>query len=239
MGKAYGIEQNYLQNEGVLFGLISSHKILRQFEALMGGSPHAHRQDTAGSSHQAPINQPPTSTDPLLPTHSADNTNLKHCHPDISSTGVSEPQNHPSSPASLALVHRQSEEALTNDSEEDKVFPIQKELQNQLEPGRTAEVELVGELSNLDIDRCSSPPGELQCEKPCVSRLSLFRGMELVTKGRPLRQREMDTTEDSFRETVAVTKSINLGKSVDTPSICNSVASDSSPPVSAFSFLNF
>lgn len=236
---ASGVEQNYLQNEGILFVLISSHKILRQFEALMGGSPRAHGQDTANSSHQAPINQPPTSTDSSLPTHSADNTNLKHHHPNISSTGVSEPQNRPSPPATLSSARRRSSEELTYNSEEDNVFPIQKELQNQLEPERTAEVESVGGLSNHKIERCSSPPVELQCEKPCVNRLSLFSGMELVTKGRPLCHREMDTTEDSSRENVAVNKSITIGKSVDTPSVFNSVASDNSPPVSAFSFLNF
>lgn len=195
----------------------------------MGGSPRAHGQDTANSSHQAPTNQPPTSTDSLLPTHSADNTSLKHYHPNISSTGVSEPQNHPSPPAALASARGQSSVELTYNGKGDNVF------QNQFEPERTAEVESVGGLSNHKIDGCSSPPVELRCERPCANRLSLFSGMELVAKGRPLCHREMDTTEDSSRENVAVNEGINIGKSVDTPS----VASGNSPPVSAFSFLNF
>lgn len=223
------------------FVLFSSHKILRQFEALMGGSPHAQRQDTVNSSHQAATNQPPTSTDSLLPTYSADNTNLNHYHPDILSAGVTQPQNHPSPPASPATAQRHSSGELTNDSDEENVFPIQQELlQYQLEPGRTAEVELVDEVSDFNTDGCSSPQVEPQCERPCVSRLSLFSGMELVTKGRPLCQRESHTTDDSLGENLAVNKSVTISKTrVDTPSICSSVASDSSQPVSAFSFLNF
>lgn len=207
----------------------------------MGGSPHAQKQDTANSSHQATTNQPPTSTDSLLPTHSADNTSLNHYHPDISSAGVTQPQNHPSPPASPATAQRHSSGELTNDSDEENVFPIQQELlQNQLEPGRTAEVELVDEVSDFNTDGCSSPPVEPQCEKPCVSRLSLFSGMELVTKGRPLCQRESHTTDDSLGENLAVNKSVTISKTrVDPPSICSSVASDSGQPVSAFSFLNF
>ncbi|KAE8284401.1 AP-4 complex accessory subunit Tepsin [Larimichthys crocea] len=218
-------------------------KILRQFEALMGGSPQAPRQDSANSSHQAIANQLPTSTysDPLLPTHSADNTSLNHYQPDISPTGVTQPQNHPSSTSDQALAQSDSSGELLNDSDEEKPSPTQQELpQNQVEPVRTAEAELVAEESDVNTDGCSSPPAE---PHPCLSRLSLFSGMELVTKGRPLCERdtsqtETDTTDDGLRENPAVHNSI--GKtSDDAPSICNSVASDSSQPVSAFSFLNF
>lgn len=188
------------------FGLVSSHKILRQFEALMGGSPHAPSQETANSSHQATIYQPPPATDSSLPTHSADNPHLNHHQPDVSSAGVTQPQNYPSSLASRATAQINSSEELRNDSHEEKVVPIsQRELlHNPSEPSRTAEVELVDEAS----------------EKPRVSRLSLFSGMELVTKGRPLCQTEMDPADDGLRENPAV-------------------APDSSQPVSAFSFLNF
>ncbi|XP_070782994.1 AP-4 complex accessory subunit Tepsin [Enoplosus armatus] len=216
-------------------------KILRQFEALMGGSLHAPRQDTANSSHQAAANQLPPSTysDPLLPTHSADNTNLNYYQPDISPTGVTQPPNHPPSPSSLALVQTDSSGELMNDCDEEKPSPIQQELvQNQVEPVRTVEGKLVAEESEL-TDRSSSPPAEPHRELPCLSRLSLFSGMELVTKGRPLcdtetSQTETDTTDGSLRENLAV-----HNNSDHAPSICNSVASDSSQPVSAFSFLNF
>ncbi|XP_041818003.1 AP-4 complex accessory subunit tepsin [Chelmon rostratus] len=222
-------------------------KILRQFEALMGGSPHGSRQDTANSSHQA-TNQLPTSTysDPLLATHSADNTNLNHGQPNISPTGVTQPQNHPSPPTSLALAQRGFSEELTNDGDEEKLSPVQQEsVQNQEEPVRTAEVELVAEEPALNTDRCSSPPAEPQSERPCLGRLSLFSGMELVTKGRPLCKRELsqtetDTTDKSLRENLAVPNRISTSEASErAPSICNSVASNSSQPVSAFSFLNF
>ncbi|XP_010734627.3 AP-4 complex accessory subunit Tepsin isoform X2 [Larimichthys crocea] len=220
-------------------------KILRQFEALMGGSPQAPRQDSVNSSQQAIANQLPTSTysDPLLPTHSAD-TSLNHYQPDISSTGVTQPQNHPSSTSDQALAQSDSSGELLNDSDEEKPSPTQQELpQNQVEPVRTAEAELVAEESDVNTDGCSSPPAELH---PCLSRLSLFSGMELVTKGRPLCERdtsqtETDTTDDGLRENPAVHNSIGQTSktSDDAPSICKSVASDSSQPVSAFSFLNF
>lgn len=195
----------------------------------MGGSPHAPRQDTANSSHQATTNPLPTSTysDPLLPTHSADNT---------------QPPNHPSSPSSP----RDSSGELVNDGDEEKLSPIQQELaQNQVEPVRTAEVELIAKESELNTERSSSPPAEQQSEQPCLSRLSLFSGMELVMKGRPLCEKETSQTEtdmmdDSLRENVTVHNSLSVSKtSEDPPSVCNSVASDSSQPVSAFSFLNF
>lgn len=217
-------------------------KIMRQFEALMGGSAHAPRQETANSSHQpSTTNQLPTSTysDPLLPTHSADSANLNHCQLDISPTGVNQPPNHPSSPSSLDQRDSSSGELL-NDGDEEKLSPVQQEsLQNQAESVRTAQAELVAEESDLNTDRSSSPPAEVQ---PCLSRLSLFSGMQLVTKGRPLCERETSQTEtaDSVREIPAVHNSMSISEtSDDAPSICNSAASDSSQPVSAFSFVSF
>lgn len=188
----------------------------------MGGYPHANRQDTAISTYQATADQPLTSTDASLPNHSADN--LNHYHADVSPAPGSQPQNHPSSPVSQAMAQRHSLGKLMNDSREERVCPVQQEsFHNQLNPGRTAEV------SDFDTDKCSSPTAEPQPEKPHESRLSLFAGMELVTKGRPLCQRETDTTGDSVTE----------NPDTNSPNTCNSVASESSQPVSAFSFLNF
>lgn len=188
----------------------------------MGGSSHAPTQETANSRHQASIYQPPTPTDSSLPTQSADNTHLNHHQPDILSAGVTQPQNYPSSLASLATAQINSSEELQNDSSEENVVPISQQalLHNQAEPGRTAEVEPVDEASDLNTGQYFPPSVEPQSEEPCVSRLSLFSGMELVTKGRPLCQTEMDTADDSSRENPAA-------------------APDSSQPVSAFSFLNF
>ncbi len=225
------------------FVLISSHQILRQFEALMGGSPHAPRQDTASSSQQATTNPLSSSThsDPLQPTHPADNASLNKYQLDVSPTGVTQPPNPPSPPSSLALADKDSSGELMNDGEEERLSPVQNELvHNHVEPVSTVEEE-----SEPHTDRCSSTPAEPQCEQPCMSRLSLFSGMELVTKGRPLCKRETsqietDTTDDSLRENPAVHNSISIRKtSDDAPSVCNSAASDGSQPVSAFSFLNF
>ncbi|XP_042363817.1 AP-4 complex accessory subunit tepsin isoform X2 [Plectropomus leopardus] len=216
-------------------------KILRQFEALMGGSVHTLRRDTANSSHVATTNQLPTSTysDTLLPTHSADTTN--NYQADISPTGATQTPNHPSSPFSAAMAQRDSSWEPMNDGNEEKLSAAQQKLvPNQLEPVRTAELKSVAEESELPTDRSCSPPAEPPSEPPCLSRLSLFSGMELVTKGRPLCKRdtsqtEMDTTGDGGRrENLTVHKTGD-----DTPLFCNSVASDSSQPVSAFSFLNF
>ncbi|XP_059180658.1 AP-4 complex accessory subunit Tepsin isoform X2 [Centropristis striata] len=205
-------------------------KILRQFEALMGGSVHAPKQDN--HSHQATTNQLSISTDPLLPTQSADN--LNHYQADISPTGVTQPPNHPSPPSSLALTQRDSGGQM-NDGDEEKLVYMQ--------PVRTAEAEvkLVTDELEVNADRSSPPAAEPQSEQPCPTRLSLFSGMELVTKGRPLCKRETPLTEtdtmgDSLKENQAVHNSINRA-SDDAPLICNSV--DSSQPVSAFSFLNF
>ncbi|XP_031147287.1 AP-4 complex accessory subunit tepsin isoform X1 [Sander lucioperca] len=216
-------------------------KILRQFKALMGGSVHAPRQDTANSSHQATTNQLPTSTysDPLRPAYSADNTNHNHYQPDI-------PPNYPSSPCGLALDQRDSSGELMNDGHEEKRSPNLRELlQNQVEPVKTAKFKFVAEESEPNADRSSSPPAEPQGGQPCPSKLSLFSGMELVTKGKPLCKRETSQTETdtmgySLRENPAGHNSIGISEtSDDAPLICNSVACDSSQPVSAFSFLNF
>ncbi|XP_042253485.1 AP-4 complex accessory subunit tepsin isoform X1 [Thunnus maccoyii] len=237
-------------------------KILRQFEALICGSLHATRQEqtaaASSSSHQAPSNQLPTSTysNPLLQTHSADDKNLKHyqvkdLQPDISPADI----NHPSSPSSLARSGSSGEPM----NDDDKGSLIQQELtQSQVEPVRTAEVKPAAEDQECNTDRSSSPPSELQSEQPCVSRVSLFSGMELVTKGRPLcdrrlsegetSQTETDTENDTLRENQAVDTSDSpvdsslpcISKtSEDASSICSPVVSGSSQPVSAFSFLNF
>ncbi|KAL6095255.1 tepsin [Pungitius sinensis] len=77
-------------------------KILRQFEALMGGSVRALRADTASSSRQATANLLATSAhlDPLLPNHSAGDPN------DTSPTGVTRPPNHPSPEELPPTLHR-------------------------------------------------------------------------------------------------------------------------------------
>ncbi|XP_056221259.1 AP-4 complex accessory subunit Tepsin isoform X1 [Seriola aureovittata] len=218
-------------------------KILRQFEALMGGPLNTPRQDTANSSHQATTNPPPTSTysDPLLPTQSADSTNLNHYQPDASPIGVSQLPNHTSSPSSLVLAQRDSSGEPVNDCDEMKHAPIQPE------PVRTAEVTLAVEDPDVR-NRGSPPPSESQSEQPCLSRLSLFNGMELVSKGRALcdreretSQAETDTMDDDLKENPAVHNSDNPVHSTPpgTSKTSENAPSESGQPVSAFSFLKF
>uniref|UniRef100_A0A7N8X856 TEPSIN adaptor related protein complex 4 accessory protein n=1 Tax=Mastacembelus armatus TaxID=205130 RepID=A0A7N8X856_9TELE len=214
-------------------------KILRQLEALMGGTLQAARQDAANSSHQVTTNQLPTSTysDPLLPIQSAD-TNLSHRQPNISPCDVPKPPNHPTSSSGLALAQIDSSQELLDESEEKKLWSMQQERV------RTAAVKLAAEDPELLGDRSFTPPSEPK------SRPSLFSGMELVTKVRPLCERETSPTETDgiLRENSAVHNSASpvnssppciIIPSDDAPSVCSSLTCDSSQPVSAFSFLNF
>ncbi|KAF0025254.1 hypothetical protein F2P81_022135 [Scophthalmus maximus] len=226
-------------------------KILRQFEALTAGPLNAPRQDTANSRLQATTNQPPTSTysDHLLRTRSADGSSFSHHQPNIAPTGVTQPPTHPSSPSGLAVAHTDSPADLMNDADEGKLSPICPE------PVRTAEVTLTVEDLELIRNRGPTPPAQPRSEHRCLSRRSMFSGMELVIKGRPLCVRERETSQtkmgqedDDLKENTDVHKSDNAEHSTlpgsdknteNTPSFCNPVASDSSQPVSAFSFLKF
>ncbi|KAK5850624.1 hypothetical protein PBY51_001487 [Eleginops maclovinus] len=217
-------------------------KILRQFEALMGGSAHPPRQEAANI-HQATTQQLPAATylDPLLPTQSDNHTTTTLQQLDISPTGVTPPPNHPSSPSSL-VVQIDSSVELMDDGEAGKLPPVLHEsMENQVESDRTAEVHSVSEESERLTDG-SSPSVESQSEQPCLSRLSLFSGMQLVTKGKPLCKRQtsqtaVDTMDDSLKENQALQNGSK--PSDDAALICTSVVCDSSQPVSAFSFLNF
>ncbi|KAF7657505.1 hypothetical protein LDENG_00026310 [Lucifuga dentata] len=216
-------------------------KILRQFEALMGGTPHAPRQEVATSSHLLP-EQPPTNPHPhtlLLP---ADNTDRNHhegkdLQPEVSPRVVSEALNHPASPSSLDLALRGSaSEPIDNNSVEN--YKKSNETHADLIRTSEAEVDLTDEESELLIARGSPPPPppSEECEQPYPDRPSLFSGMELVMKRRPSR----DGPRIGLKENPAVGKSDNpmnsclagVGKTSD-------VASVSSHHVSAFSFLNF
>ncbi|XP_072229579.1 AP-4 complex accessory subunit Tepsin isoform X2 [Leuresthes tenuis] len=224
-------------------------KILRQFEALMGGSPHATKQDTVNSSHEATTNQHHTSvcSGSMLPTYSAENTDLKLNQP----VGVAPPSNCSSSPSSLELTLRCSKEELLNDDDdEEKLDSIwQESVENQGGSVRTDEIK-PSESPELIGDR--SPPLSPEPQSVLVhpSRPSLFSGMELVTKGRPLCEREASCAE-SDRTDGSLSKNqtrhnpdcpVNSAKACvgtsEVASSCSRVASDRAQSVSAFSFLN-
>ncbi|XP_028286555.1 AP-4 complex accessory subunit Tepsin isoform X2 [Parambassis ranga] len=225
-------------------------KILRQFEALMGGPLHATRKEAVSSSHQATIDPTQTSiySDGLLPVNSADSTNLKLCQPDYSPVGETQPADHLSFPSSPDLAQSHSTEEQMNDGNEVNLSSAQLELVENLVPAvGTAEVPTAG--SPELIRGKSTPLSSNNQSKPLLgTRLSLFNGMELVTKGKPLYETETtqthsDKMENSLRENQTVSKSdlsitcINTNEAAS--SICNSILSDSSQPVSAFSFVNF
>ncbi|KAM9426834.1 AP-4 complex accessory subunit Tepsin [Pholidichthys leucotaenia] len=208
-------------------------KILLQFEALMGGSLHTTRQDTTSSGHQAAASRLHTSTYNLLPLQPVDNAVLDLHQPSSSPTGVSQPPNHSSSPPSQS-----------HPADDEKPSGLQDLVENQAHPNRTAGLKLAAEEPEMAQDKSASPSSEPQSEQNHPSRLSLFRGMELVTKVRPLCERDTSQTEfnkadDCLRESQTVQSSDRLMSSEESTTVGTDVESDSSQPVSAFSFLNF
>ncbi|XP_068610340.1 AP-4 complex accessory subunit tepsin [Brachionichthys hirsutus] len=187
-------------------------KILRQFEALMGGSPHTPWQDAENGSHQTSTHQLSTSTYSglLLPTHPPSSSDL--------------------SPGDSAGEQTNNGEEEEEEEEEEQEF-----VQNQVEQSST-EVATKAEERALDTERGCAPPAEPQHDRSCSGRLSLFSGMELVTKGRPLCQRESFVTDKGLKENL-IHDNAGVGEISD--DVCDSVASDRSQRVSAFSFLNF
>lgn len=70
----------------------------------------------------------------------------------------------------------------------------------------------------------SSPRTDPELQPPCSSRLSLFSGMQLVTK----RHSDLDDERSPAHQS----------PSIEAPSISSSAPAESSQPPSAFSFLN-
>ncbi|XP_038156284.1 AP-4 complex accessory subunit Tepsin isoform X2 [Cyprinodon tularosa] len=212
-------------------------KILRQFEALMGGSLHASRQEAAHSS-QATSNQsmPSACLKSLQPTNPADSSSSggpELCHPEPEPSGIDHPQNLPASAAGLDESWR----CLTGEQ-------VDKMAKSKAQSVRTAVApEPISEGS-------SSEPVSVAANH---SSLSLFSGMELVMKGGPLLGRDVshtepDKTDKSEAQTAPNCKSLRNSSVVwnenredeeqeedeeDAPA-----SSDQSKPQSAFSFLN-
>lgn len=148
-------------------------------------------------------------------------------------------QNLPSSFATPALDQRCSPDLL-NDGECDESCSNEQELdRNQSRADRPAGDGPLDTSSDVNTNGCSSPPVEQQAETPHISKLSLFTGMELVTKGASPCIRETEGTEDNSTEDTAVHKMKSISGSTINTAGGNSVGSSSSQPVSAFSFVNF
>lgn len=145
----------------------------------------------------------------------------------------------PTSFATLALDQTCSPDLL-NDGEREESCPAQQELEaNQSRVDRTAGGGPVDTLSDEDTNGCSSPPPRLQAETSRMGKLSLFSGMELVTKGASPCVRETEGMEDSSTEVTAANKMKNINGNPVNATVYTPVLSASSQPVSAFSFVNF
>lgn len=173
-----------------------------------------------GSSSQQKSANQPSASGPALPAR-ADAT---------------QQHNLPSSFATLALDQRRSPDLLN----EEESCPAQQELEpNRSRADRTAGAGPVDKLSDQNTNGCSSPPLQRQAETSRTSKLSLFSGMELVTKAASPCIRETEGTEDNSAEVAAVDKMKSISGGTVSTAVYNSVLSTSSQPVSAFSFLNF
>uniref|UniRef100_A0A8C7ZBS6 TEPSIN adaptor related protein complex 4 accessory protein n=1 Tax=Oryzias sinensis TaxID=183150 RepID=A0A8C7ZBS6_9TELE len=169
-------------------------KILRQFEALIGGSLHVTKLDAANNSHPPAV---ASFSESFLPADSANDANLKPHQ----SAGVGPARDPPSPPVGGDRPRRCSADELTRDDGEEG--PAER---------------------NPDLDREEDPSPAQK------AALSLFSGMEMVTKVRLCEKdvsAEPDGAEDSLRWSVTASSSSNS---------CASFDRDQA--VSAFSFLN-
>uniref|UniRef100_A0A3P9MPR1 TEPSIN adaptor related protein complex 4 accessory protein n=1 Tax=Oryzias latipes TaxID=8090 RepID=A0A3P9MPR1_ORYLA len=182
-------------------------KILRQFEALIGGSLHVTKLDAANNSH---LPKAASFSESFLPADSANDTNLKPHQ----SAGVAPAQDPPSPPVGGDRPRRCSADELTRDDGEEELHRDP----NQTQQVRPAE-------RNPDLNREEEPSPAQK------AALSLFSGMEMVTKVR-LCEKDVsakpDDAEDGLRSSVNASSSSN--------SCCGSFDRDQA--VSAFSFLN-
>ena len=159
--------------------------------------------------------------------------------PSTSAESAAQQQKLPSAFAALALDQRCSPDCL-NDGECVEFCPTQQGRERrQSKADGTAGAGPVDKLSDVNTNGCSSPPAELQGDTPHMSKLSLFRGMELVTKGGSLCIRETEGTVDNSAEVTASNVMKSIGGRSSNTTVCNAALSNCSQPVSAFSFVNF
>ncbi|CAL8283655.1 unnamed protein product [Merluccius merluccius] len=216
-------------------------KILRQLEAMLGGTGRVPRQEVAASSPLASDDQPFNATYPVTPPPSSLSTGLSglHCYQETPlmsqnpSTDVTDPPS-PSGPE-----HAQSS---PSGRDHGKIPPSPEEESGDSQAGaaRTSEatVNSVGESSQ----RPRGGESFSDSEQPCVGRLSLFSGMELVARG----------AAPTFDLTDASSNNSHVGENSTTDNYTHALpnsagsrfskasddASEDSQTVSAFSFLN-
>ncbi|CAL8302021.1 unnamed protein product [Lota lota] len=213
-------------------------KILRQLEAMLGGTGRVPRQEVAASNHLASDDQPFNSTYPVAPPPP----------PPSLSTGFSSLHSYQKTPLmskkpSTDVTDRLSPSGREEDQSSSSVLPqspSEESGDSQAVAVRTskAKVNLVG--------KSSQRPGGWESlsdsEQSCVGRLSLFRGMELVVRGDASAfSSKSDLTDASSLSHVGGNPATdhtlpNSGGSCFSKT--SNVTSQSSQTVSAFSFLN-
>lgn len=221
-------------------------KILRQFEALMGRANCTARRDAAANSVSPTT---PTYPAPLLPTQPIGFPSLHLERDSLSGPPplVTSPPPLPGPELDCRGSFHDEEEAV--DEDDDSL---------ESEPGsRTIETQLTSDVPGKDPEKGPLPPLEPQLQQPCLGRLSLFTGMELVT--RHVCPLESESDLQTKRDWVGVAtrnarqhSSLPLNNTVNTPLPSMDDTSDSPPlvtpmcditpsniqSVSAFSFLN-
>ncbi|XP_067100756.1 AP-4 complex accessory subunit Tepsin [Osmerus mordax] len=221
-------------------------KILRQFEALMGGAKSAARRDAAPDS--VPPSAPSYSA-PLLLTHPVDFT-TSHLE--------SDPQSKPppllTPPPPMPCPEGDYGRSLYDDEEDEEEETLTPQNDYPLE-GPTGSRTMEPQLPGFQNERGALPFLEHQPQQPCVGRLSLFTGMELVTRPGCTLEREGDLWTRRDRVGVAQRDSRqNSGfastNTMNSPLLSPDETSDGPPlpmcdippsniqSVSAFSFLN-
>ncbi|CAB1313155.1 unnamed protein product [Coregonus sp. 'balchen'] len=166
--------------------------ILRQFEALMGGPITGAGRDAAAANGVPPSSsdQPPTPKSPalLLPTRPGDITVFNH-HRGRDPETEHSPQ--PPPLPDLGWAQRGTPERLLNldlDDEERGSASQDEEFVDSQTGFRTGETQLTSDVTvkdpELQTERDPIRVTDPQIEQPCGGRLSLFSGMELVTRGR-------------------------------------------------------
>ncbi|CAL8260589.1 unnamed protein product [Arctogadus glacialis] len=218
-------------------------KILRQLEAMLGGTGRVLRPEVVASDHLASDDQPFNATYPVAPPPL----------PPSLSAGLSSLRGYPETPLmspkpSMDVTDRPSPSGREEDQNGSSVHEhgeappsaSEESGDSQAEAARTSEAE------GNSVGESSQRPGGWESlsdsEPSCVGRLSLFRGMELVVRGgASASSPQTDLTDASSLSHVGGNPTadhplLNSGGSCFGKN--SSVASPSSQTVSAFSFLN-
>ncbi|XP_010904475.2 AP-4 complex accessory subunit Tepsin isoform X2 [Esox lucius] len=223
-------------------------KIVRQFKALMGRPVSGARRDPAAANGvpASPSGNSPTPPCPalLLPTRPGDTMVLNHHIPPETELSA-EGQAHPTPLPDLGLARRGTSDKLPNDDHEDeRGSPSQQEeLMDSQTQFRTREIQLTLDLVK---DPALHTERESQIEPPCGGTLSLFSGMELVTRGRSVCTSTLERDRDLQPEVEKTDEREHLeAKPTNSPPLClgdndalHTYNLTSSQSASAFSFLN-